>query len=90
MKRTIIAIDMLEDTSSEKHGNPLKPFAKVFVPVSIARRILHGIKKCRLFSPWIFLCAAINMYRNNPLYRLFKIMMPEGFLKELNETESAR
>ncbi len=33
--------------------------------------------------------AAMNLYRNNPLYPLFKIMTLEEFLKELNETGSA-
>jgi nicotinamidase-related amidase len=34
--------------------------------------------------------AAMNMYRSNPLYPLFKIMTLEEFLKELNETQAAR
>jgi nicotinamidase/pyrazinamidase len=32
MKPAIIVIDMLEDTFSEKHRNPVKPFAKAVVP----------------------------------------------------------
>ena len=192
MKPAIIVIDMLEDTFSEKHRNPVMPFAKAIVPginrlTDIARNknipiifsmdsfmpgdfifrgrmrehsirgtrgaeLYRGLshtdkdiyshkrrfsaffktdvdQTLRLFdvdtvvlaginSHWCVLnsaldalsndfrayiledCsasyseeihkAAINMYRNNPLYPLFKIMTLEEFLKELNETESAR
>ncbi|MFH1079033.1 MAG: isochorismatase family cysteine hydrolase [Pseudomonadota bacterium] len=192
MKPAIIVIDMLEDSFSEEHRNPVTSFAKAIVPninrlTDIARSksipvifsmdsFMHGDfifrgkmrehsirgtkgaglyqglshtdkdicshkrrfsaffktdidQTLRLFnvdtvvltginSHWCVLSSALdalsndfrayiiedcsasyseevhrttmNMYRNNPLYPLFKIMMLEEFLNELNETQSAR
>ena len=192
MNPCIIVIDMLEDSFSEGHRNPVTPFAKAIVPninrlTDIARsknipvifsmdsfmrgdfifkgkmrehsirgtkgaELYHGLshteedifsykrrfstffktdvdQTLRLFgvdtvvltginSHWCVLSsafdalsndfrtyiledcsasyseeihrAAMNMYRSNPLYPLFKIMTLEEFLKELNETQAAR
>ena len=191
MNPAIILIDMLEDSFSEEHRNPVTPFAKAIVPninrlTDIARSknipvifsmdsfmhgdfifkgkmrehsirgtkgadLYHGLshtdrdiyshkrrfstffktdvdQTLRLFnvdtvvltglnSHWCVLSSALdalsndfrayiiedcsasyseeihrtamNMYRRNPLYPLFKIVTLEEFLKELNETQSA-
>jgi nicotinamidase-related amidase len=191
MNPAIIVIDMLEDSFSGEHRNPVTPFAKAIVPninrlTDIARSkdipvifsmdsfmhgdfifkgkmrehsirgtkgadLYHGLshtdkdiyshkrrfstffktdvdQTLRLFnvdtvvltginSHWCVLSSALdalsndfrtyiiedcsasyseeihrtamNMYRSNPLYPLFKIMMLEEFMKELNETQSA-
>jgi len=192
MNPAIIVIDMLEDSFSGEHRNPVTPFAKAIVPninrlTDIARSknipvifsmdsfmhgdfifkgkmrehsirgtkgadLYHGLshtdkdiyshkrrfstffktdvdQTLRLFnvdtvvltginSHWCVLSSALdalsndfrayiiedcsasyseeihrtamNMYRSNPLYPLFKIVTLEEFMKELNETQSAR